>query len=146
MELKKTTYDYNSEPVRYCSKCYSLQIGYIPESPNTEYCMKCGCSDTEETSIEEWEKLWEERYGEKFIHKNYDIRNHRVFKMTVQELQQFLYDYPQYKNIIKSLYPDFGFQRRKVDDIFSFFNRLVKDGKIEGLRYELIDIYNELNN
>lgn len=41
--------EYNSEPVRYCPRCYSLRIGYIRGVADSDYCMECGCSDIRDT-------------------------------------------------------------------------------------------------
>ena len=47
--------DYDSEPVRYCSRCYSLKVKY-DETLDSEYCGDCGCSDISEAPIEIWEE------------------------------------------------------------------------------------------
>jgi hypothetical protein len=40
---------------------------YIPRVEDSEYCDKCGATDVETCSIEEWEKLYEKKYGHKFL-------------------------------------------------------------------------------
>ena len=59
--------DYNSEPVFYCKHCLSLTIMHIPIVEDSEYCDKCGATDIETCSIEEWESLYEKKYGHKFL-------------------------------------------------------------------------------
>lgn len=57
---------FNSEPVKYCARCNSLRIldgGYA------DYCDKCGHTNILECSIEEWEALYEERYGKPYLNK-----------------------------------------------------------------------------
>lgn len=63
--------DYNEEPVFYCKHCLSLKIRDAG-LPDLLYCDDCGSSDVLSTSIEEWEKLYEEKHGFKFINKNYN--------------------------------------------------------------------------
>lgn len=55
---------YNEEPVVYCRSCLSLAIRTCNE---VEYCDKCGHTEVEETDIVSWEKLYEDKYGEKLI-------------------------------------------------------------------------------
>ena len=59
-----TIEDYNDEPVHYCKQCLSLKIKIVG---GFDFCDDCGDTDIASTSIEEWEKLYEERYGHKFL-------------------------------------------------------------------------------
>ena len=59
--------DYNSEPVYYCKHCLSLAVLNIPDVPDTCYCDKCGSTDIASSSIEEWEELYQKKYGHKFV-------------------------------------------------------------------------------
>jgi hypothetical protein len=34
---------------------------------NSDFCDKCGSTDIEETSIENWEELYKSRYGHKYL-------------------------------------------------------------------------------
>lgn len=56
--------EYNEEPVLYCSQCLSLKIR---DTDNIEYCDQCGCTELEEANIFDWQRLYEERYGEKYL-------------------------------------------------------------------------------
>ena len=67
--------DYDSEPVVYCAKCYSLRIKH-EDIIDADCCMDCGCSDIRETDINNWEKMYERRYGKKFTKKGENIKNH----------------------------------------------------------------------
>lgn len=76
--------NYNSVPVTYCKTCLSLHIKDVtfPRSDNSEpvetqkpealvgYCLSCSNTDLDEIQISEWEEIYEERYGEKFLKKN----------------------------------------------------------------------------
>ena len=63
--------DYDNVPVTYCKTCLSLKVKNI-ENPNVAYCVDCGNTDLEETHILDWEKLYEEEYGEKFLNRSKD--------------------------------------------------------------------------
>ena len=58
---------YDEEPVFFCKRCLSLNIRQLLTVANMDYCEDCGATDIESTSIEEWEKLYKERYGVKFL-------------------------------------------------------------------------------
>lgn len=64
-EIKRTLSDYNEEPVVYCKNCLSLNIRVLDS--NTNYCDCCGNVETEEIDIYSWEKLYEDKYGVKFL-------------------------------------------------------------------------------
>lgn len=60
--------DFNSVPVTYCTTCLSLKVKeVVVEQKKVDCCMECGNTPSAEAHIEEWEKLYEERYGEKFV-------------------------------------------------------------------------------
>lgn len=133
MPEKITQNDYNEEPVTYCANCYSLKIGY-EEFLGTECCMECGCSNTLQTNIDTWEKLYENRYGHKFITKSNDPRKSLYFKMPLDQLKEKLYDLANWREIIKALYPRFPGGYSRADSIILFFNMLAKDNRIDDLR------------
>lgn len=60
---------YNDIPVHYCTGCLSLNIKTVVEEMDLDYCDKCGCTDTNKVHIEEWRKLYRERYGFDFLTK-----------------------------------------------------------------------------
>lgn len=64
---KLTVEEYNSIPVYYCRNCLSLKI--IELSDSIDYCDKCGSTEINTTSIEEWEKLYQKKYGKPFNEK-----------------------------------------------------------------------------
>lgn len=64
-ELSQQINPYNSEPVFYCKHCLSLKV--IVFNENEDYCDDCGNTDIASASVEEWDKLYEEKYGSKFL-------------------------------------------------------------------------------
>lgn len=56
--------EYNEEPVVYCTQCLSLKIRNVDDM---SYCDQCGCTELEEANIFEWEKLYEQKYNEKYL-------------------------------------------------------------------------------
>lgn len=62
-------FDYDSIPVFYCKQCLSLKIKGVPSIPGMDYCDECNSTNIEKTTIEEWEKLYEQRYGYKYLNK-----------------------------------------------------------------------------
>lgn len=54
----------SEEKVEFCTSCLSLAIlddGYEP------YCNVCGGTDISSAGIEEWQGLYEKRFGESFL-------------------------------------------------------------------------------
>ena len=64
----------NNEPITYCKTCLSIHIKTV-EFPKTKtgedrdvhYCVPCGNTELAETHIRQWEDLYEEKYGERFL-------------------------------------------------------------------------------
>jgi hypothetical protein len=132
--------DYDLEPVKYCAKCYSLKIRY-EEAVDSECCMDCGCSDTLTTSIDNWEKLYEGRYGHKYVVKSNNPKNSPLFKLPLSKLKIKLYDCPEWFTIIRKLYPDFPRGLGKVDSIILLFDKIYRDNKLDDLRLLMLDYY-----
>ena len=65
----------NNTPVTYCKTCLSLHIKItevLDDKTGTQevdYCIPCGNTELETAHIEEWEDLYEEKYGERFLTK-----------------------------------------------------------------------------
>lgn len=136
MHEKHKLEDYDAEPVKYCSRCYSLKIGY-EESIDSECCLDCGSSDISTTSIENWEKMYEQRYGHKFTEKSKDPRHSLFFKMSVGKLKSMLYHHPLMMKFVHELYPDFPGGLSRADTLIMLFDQLSKDNRIDDLRYML---------
>jgi len=60
--------EYNNIPVSYCPHCLSLRIVEV-EDTDLLCCDECGNTDILETNIEEWKKLYKEKYGVEFLNK-----------------------------------------------------------------------------
>ena len=67
----------NNEPITYCKTCLSIHIKTVEfpdteagENRNVHYCVPCGNTELTEAHIEEWEDLYEEKYGERFLTKS----------------------------------------------------------------------------
>ena len=61
--------DYNNEPVFYCKHCLSLDVRYVLDMKDSEYCDDCGSTDIAECSIEEWENLYRNKFGHNHLDK-----------------------------------------------------------------------------
>lgn len=59
--------EYNAEPVYYCKHCLSLRVRSIPRMEDSEYCDECGAMEVGKCSIEEWEALYESKFGHKYL-------------------------------------------------------------------------------
>lgn len=54
----------NDEPVVYCKHCLSLSIRVFG---GIDYCDKCGSTEMEESSIEDWDQLYQKKYNQKYL-------------------------------------------------------------------------------
>lgn len=133
MKSDDTSNKYDSEPVCYCTRCYSLKIKY-EKAIGFDCCMECGSLDIAKAPIEVWEQLYERRYGRKHVEKNEDPRKSFIFKLPIEKLKSKVYDSPVWKKIIKSLYPKFPGGLSKVDSVILFFDKLIKDNRIDDLK------------
>ena len=55
---------YNAIPVVYCKNCLSLKIMVLNDK--VDYCDECGSTETEQTDIQSWLKMYKNRYGKNF--------------------------------------------------------------------------------
>ena len=138
--MREWNTDYDSEPVTYCAKCYSLKIRH-EDAIDADCCAECGCSDTLSTSISTWEKLYEGRYGKKYVEKSNDITNSPMFQLSIGKLKMKVYDCPKWHEVIRTLYPRFPRGLSKADSIILLFDRLSKDNRINDLRKLLLKYY-----
>ena len=67
MNSEEKINDYDSEPVIYCKHCLSLKIRILDDI--IDYCDECGSTDTAQTDIHTWEKMWEDKYGKPYNNK-----------------------------------------------------------------------------
>ena len=129
--------DYDSEPIEFCAECYSLKNKH-EDALDTDYCGDCGCSNIREASVYEWEALYEKKYGHKYVEKTNDPKKSPVFKLPMSKLMDRLSNLQQWKEIIHSLYPRFPGGFGKADSIVLFFDKLVKDNRLNDLRMLLM--------
>jgi hypothetical protein len=133
MSVEEKNQEYDSEPVKYCARCFSLKIKY-EESIDAECCGDCGSSDILESSIEEWEKKYERKYGKKFVQKQEDPQKSFIFKMSLDKLKLKVYESNNWREIIKAIYPKFPGGYGKADSIILFFDTLIKQNKLNELK------------
>lgn len=130
--------DFDSEPVTYCARCYSLKIVH-EDSIGMDCCEDCGSSDLKTSSFEEWEKLYKERYGHKFVEETGDIRRSPIFQLSNDKLKTKVYNDPSWREICRTLYPAFPNWLSKADSIVLLFAKLYQDNRLDELRMELIN-------
>lgn len=129
--------EYDEEPVEYCKNCYSLKIRY-EEITDSDCCMECGCSDIATATIDEWERMYERRYGKKFVDRKVNIRNTPIFNLPLSKLKMKVHDHPMWRTIIKRMYPRFPGGLSRADSVILFFNKLIEDNNLDNLRLLLL--------
>lgn len=130
--------EYDDEPVTYCSKCYSLKIKH-EDVTDTDVCMNCGCTEVSTTDISTWERLYEGRYGHKYVTRGTNPKDTIYFKMPIERLKTKLYHSKALRVILTTLYPSFPQGLGKADSIILLFDKLSKDGRMNDLRFLLFD-------
>lgn len=121
------------EPVVFCPKCYSLKIVH-EENLDVDCCMDCGCTETQEAPFEVWEHLYEKRYGKKFAVKNTDFRKSPICLLPLNKLMEKVSHNTQWKTIITTIYSNFPKHLDKANAVILFFDKLVKDNRLDALR------------
>lgn len=69
IETTKQSNDYNSEPVFYCKNCLSLRVRVVPGFEDAEFCDECNSTYIGQTSIEEWRRMYKDKYGFDYLDK-----------------------------------------------------------------------------
>lgn len=131
--------EYDSEPVKYCSKCLSLKVNY-EETQDIEYCGDCGSVNIVEAPFEEWEKKYVARYGHKLIEKEKDPRNHPIFQLTIAELKRKIYNSPNWKEALSCIYHNLPEGYSKIDTILLVFDRLIRENRLTDFKIQLTKI------
>lgn len=67
-----STEKYNDDPVFYCKSCLSLRVKTVAAGLDLDYCDECGCTDIGMAHIQDWQKLYRERYGFDYLTKEID--------------------------------------------------------------------------
>ena len=133
MSGRNSKEEYDSEPVVYCAKCYSLKIKH-EDAIDADCCMECGCSDVLTATINEWEWMYARRYGHKFVEKKDNVRESRFFRMSINQLKTYVYNSPSREYIIKWLYPGFPRGLTNEESVILLFDKLIKDKRLDELR------------
>jgi len=120
--------DYDLEPVCYCPRCYSLRIGRIEGVEGADYCMDCGCPETSEATIGEWERLYSGRYGRRLVERKRSPQEARIAGMTTRELRAELCGRP-----------DFPKGLPMPDSALVLSDMVARDGREKELRKLLIE-------
>lgn len=61
----------DNDLVVYCPHCLSLAIRVLDRDDcSSDYCDDCGNTNLETTDISTWEKMYEEKYGNKYLTYN----------------------------------------------------------------------------
>lgn len=71
IRIERSPNEYNKEPVYYCKHCLSLKVMSVAGLSDAEYCDECGSTNIESTSIEEWETLYKEKHGMRYLDNKY---------------------------------------------------------------------------
>ena len=129
--------DYDSEPIAFCANCLSLKIKH-EDSIDMDYCSDCGSSEIMEAPVEQWEILYEKKYGKKYVVKGNDPKKSPVFKLTISKLMDKFSNLPNWRVIIYNMYPRFPGGFGKADSIVLFFDKLAKDNKLDDLRVTMM--------
>lgn len=58
---------YNEEPVYYCPRCLSIKIK--ADIADYCYCEDCGSTRIDTADIFEWEKMYKQRYGIRYLNR-----------------------------------------------------------------------------
>lgn len=61
---------YNDEPVFYCKNCLSLKVKTVVVGSDLDFCDECGSTDIGQAHIEEWRRLYKERYRFDYLDKH----------------------------------------------------------------------------
>lgn len=138
MSKRKKLERFDDEPISYCSRCYSLKIKY-EDTVGMECCGDCGCTDFTSSSVEEWDKLFQKRYGHKFVEDKGNIRKSPIFQMSNDKLKNLVFQCNEWREICSILYPAFPKWLSKTDSVILLFAKLYQDNRLDDLKMELIN-------
>lgn len=135
---------YDEEPVIFCSKCLSLKIKH-EDSVGVDYCLDCGCTDVTESTIEDWEKMYVERYGHKYTAKSNDLKKSPIFNLSPHRLQEILSECPDCDEVVRTVYPKAPQGLSRVELVMWVFDKALTDGRMEDLKLVLVKYIRNLN-
>lgn len=131
------TQEVEEEPITYCRKCYSIKVKY-EDSIGMDCCGDCGCTDFSTTNFDEWENLYRNRYGHKYMEDVGEVRKNPIFQMDGEKLKALLYRNQAWREICVSMYSTFPNWLSKTDSIILLFAKLCQENRLDDLRRELI--------
>ena len=70
LEINRYNNKYNEERVFYCKHCLSLKIRDAG-LPELLYCDECGSTEVLSANIKQWEEIYKEKHGFRYLDKNY---------------------------------------------------------------------------
>ena len=140
MEEKVIFDDYDSEPWYYCATCLSPNIQH-EDSLDIDCCGSCGSADIACSTLEEWEKMYERRYGHKYTIKTEDPKKSFIYNLSPKELKKKIYESEKWREIIRGIYPTFPGGLSKADSVILFFDTLIKENKISDLKMLLLKMF-----
>ena len=70
LEINRYNNKYNDAPVFYCKHCLSLKIRDAG-LPELLYCDECGSTEVLSANIKQWEEIYKEKHGFRYLDKNY---------------------------------------------------------------------------
>lgn len=101
---------------------------------NSDFCKSCGCTEISQTDIRTWERLYESRYGHKYVERPADPVRARIGTLTWEELKRMFCTHRCCEGIIWQMYPRLSRRLPKADAMLLFFDKVMKDGRIEELK------------
>lgn len=122
----------------FCARCYSIRFKY-EDSIGMECCKDCGCTDFRQSTFEEWNSLYKNRYGHPYLEDKGVIRRSPVFLLSIEQLKTRLFKSSYCMDMCKALYPGFPDGLSKEDSVLLLFSKLEKDNRVDALRMEMYD-------
>ena len=95
--------------------------------------------DSRVKTLSDWEKLYKERYGHKYVEEVGDIRKSPIFQMSNDKLKIKVSNDPSWREICRAMYPAFPNWLSKADSIILLFAKLYQENRLDDLRMELIN-------
>ena len=90
-------------------------------------------------SFEEWQQKYESKYGHKLAEKSDDPKSSFIFKLSLEELKNKVFNSEKCKEIIHAMYPKFPRGLSKADSVILLFDKLVKENRISDLKLYLLN-------
>ena len=138
MSRQEKLREYDEDPIMYCSRCYSIKIKH-DDAIDLDCCKECGCTDFKTSDVFTWEKLFQGRYGHKYVESSHDIRKSPIFMLSMARLKSKVYNDECWKELCRTMYPNFPGGLSKADSVVLLFAKIIQDNRLDELRIELIN-------